>query len=318
MKNIIIVIVVLVLVGGMVWFLPNLMSEKTVPPEEEAKEEITEELELTEETAKEEVIEEDELLEQETTEQEISSQKATIPSSSVTDDVTCDNYDCLIVAASRCQSISGTVSYFNIPAVLLPFPDFSVSGQTKYEIKKPSGINECMLIISPVMSSFSISEEGRKNLLAEGITNDQINTDLQAMNKSLELIAEEQTTCSSSAAIITSFLTDQKKLTTVTDPVKEMGFWGIAVKASLFSGQKTVTYTLSSGQKLECKVIVSRQAANTSTTISIEECTNQEGHATPVNDDGTACRESETDLGTIIGSGIKMNNKNPQCCVAKQ
>lgn len=304
MKNIIIVILVVVLVGGVIWFLSTLTSKEPTLPEEET----TEEAEVPEEKI---VDEETEL------------PGAVIPPNSVANDTICDNYDCLISAASQCQSISATVSYSEIPNLLFPFPDFSISGQTEYEIKKSSGVNDCILNFSPVLSIISISEEGRENLLAQGITDNQINADLQTMNKNLELAAEEQTICPSNAAIITAFLTDEKKLTTLTNFTnfeEEMGSYDVKVhiEGSLFSSSKskTVTYTLSSGQELVCTVTMPLQPANTSVTISHEECTNQGGYVAQINNDGTACPKIYTDLGTIV-DGTKMNNKYPQCCVVK-
>ena len=194
------------------------------------------------------------------------------PATETMSEEVCDNYDCLISAASQCQPISVIVSYSEKPTLILPFPDYSVSGQIKYEIKKSSGVNDCILTFSPVASTLSISEEGRKNLLAQGMTDDQIDASSQMMNENLELADEEQTTCQSDANIITAFLTDEKKLTTVTNLEEEMGSYNVKVQieGSLLSASKskTVTYTLSSGQELICTVTIPLQPANTAVTIN--------------------------------------------------
>jgi hypothetical protein len=162
-------------------------------------------------------------------------------SDSVSNNTNCDNYDCLIAAASQCQPISAIISYSEIPFPLNP--DMFASGQTKYEIKKSSGANDCILIISFLSASFTISDKGREAALAQGMTDAQINAQLQTMNDSLQSVAGRQTICPSNASIITTYLTDSKNYL-------ESG--NFQFEMSVGSSEATVTYTLSSGQKLIC------------------------------------------------------------------
>lgn len=214
----------------------------------------------------------------------------------------CDNYQCLISAASQCQPISVTISYSGIPFPLNP--NMSVSGQTKYEIKKSSGVNDCILTFSSSVTSLSISDKGRKTALAQGMTDAQITAQLQTMNDSMKSVAETQTTCPSNASAISTYLTDAKN-----------GTSRVEVKGGL-TGQAT-TYTTSAGQKLVCTTASpAGQLANTSVTIKDTECAAQKGSATAITDAGTACSKNQIDLGTIIGN-LKMNDKYPQCCASK-
>ena len=212
---------------------------------------------------------------------------------------TCDNYECLIAAAAKCQPISVTIS------TNIPFPlnsDISEFWQAKYEINKSSGANDCILTFSSPVTIFSITDEGRKSALAKGMTDAQITAQLQTMNNSAksELMTKMQSTCSSNTSVIVDYLTDAKN-----------GIW----KAE--SNGQTNTYTTSSGQKLACTIILpAGQLSNISLTIKDTECTAKNGVAKAVLDDGTACYKDQIDLGTIIG-GLKLNNKYPQCCVSK-
>jgi len=231
-------------------------------------------------------------------------QETKIPkTNSVSKNTPCDNYECLISAASKCQPISATIFFSEVPSPFMT--DVFLSGQTKYEIKKSSGANDCILTFSSPVATFSMSEKGKENAIAQGMTEYQITAQLEMMNVVLESIAEAQATCPSNATVISAYLTDVKN-----------GVIGSAEVEGGLLKEETTTYTTSSGQKLVCTITVSRQPANTSVTISDTECTNQKGIATMVNDDGMACPKNQIDIGTIVGN-LKMNNKYPQCCASK-
>ena len=159
------------------------------------------------------------------------------PSNSVSTNTTCDNYQCLISAASQCQPISVTISYSDVPFPL--DPNISMSGQTYYEIKKSSGANDCLFSFSSPVTIFSISDKGQKNALAKGITNAQITAQLQTMNDSLKSTAGTKTTCRSNASIISDYL-------------KDLGSGNAKTEAHITMEQTTITYTASTGQKLIC------------------------------------------------------------------
>jgi len=213
----------------------------------------------------------------------------------------CDSYDCLIAAAAKCEPISATISYSGIPSPL--FPGILASGQTYYEIQQTANINECVLKFSSLSTSFSLSEEGREDALKQGMTEAQINMQLEAMNESAKLTAGIETICTSTPSIIVAYLTDFQK-----GNIKVETQFGL-------SGEGTVTYTTSNGQELNCiSLPLPGQPANTTKTITDEECRKQKGFFKPVKDDGTACSKNEIDLGSVVGS-VKLNGKYPQCCV---
>jgi len=153
----------------------------------------------------------------------------------------CDNYQCLIAAASRCQPIAAAISYSGTPVPLPLHSHISASGQIEYEIKKSSGVNDCLLTISSLANVFSISDAGRRASLASGMTDAQITAQLQTMNDSLKSMAGVQTICPSQASIISAYLTD-----TAAYYEKKSG------NINVESNGQTTTYTTSSGQKLAC------------------------------------------------------------------
>ena len=154
---------------------------------------------------------------------------------------TCDNYQCLISAAAQCQPISVIVSYSGMPSPFLS--GMLVSGQTKYEIKKSSGVNDCVLVFSSPVTVFSISNKGREAALAKGMTDAQITAQLQTMNDSLKSVVGIQT-CPSNTSAISAYLTD----------MKDNG-GNLKIESKVNSTGQTTTYTASAGQKLICTTV---------------------------------------------------------------
>lgn len=214
-----------------------------------------------------------------------------------TSNIICDNYECLIAAASQCQPISVTISYSGLPFPLNP--DMSMSGQIKYEIQKSSGVNNCTLVFSSPVTILSISDAGRKVAIAKGTTDAQVTSLLKTMNDSAKSTAGLQSTCSSNTSTISDYLMDARD-----------GNWKVE------SDGQTNTYTTSSGQKLACTDTSPKQPANTSVTITDTACATKKGVTTVITDTGTACLENQVDLGTVVGN-LKINGKYPQCCVSK-
>ena len=177
---------------------------------------------------------------------------STVPVSpnSVASSLNCNTYDCLISAASKCQPASGVISYSNISN---PFAvDFLQSGQTKYEIKKTAGSNNCTLTSSILSSSFNISNQTRQTLLAQGKTQAQIDAQLKTMNDSFQFKMPDGSiksmfgilsTCISDSNTISSYLADVKNGSNNLN---------IENKSDFGSDVSTTIYTTSSGQKLTC------------------------------------------------------------------
>jgi len=151
----------------------------------------------------------------------------------------CNNYPCLISAVSQCSPISAVISYSDMPNPL--FTGIVTSGKTKYEIKKSTKGDDCTIIFSSPLTIFTFTEEGRKDAIKEGMTEDQIESQLQAMNDSMKLpeVTKLETTCSGSTSIISEYLADTEK-----------GKVDVSVQGSLDS--TSTTYTTSSGKTLNC------------------------------------------------------------------
>lgn len=152
----------------------------------------------------------------------------------------CDNFQCLITAAAECRLISASISYSGMPFLL-----GSSSGTVKFEIKKSSGVRDCILIFSsPVNSSINISNEGRRLLLDQGMTDAAITAYIQSVNDGFKSATETETTCRGSAAAVSDYLTDYEsnlKSGTISFDVSNLDF-----------ENNTATHTTSSGKKLTC------------------------------------------------------------------
>src|SRR5690606_22286689 len=151
-----------------------------------------------------------------------------------------NNWQCLISAAAQCQNATGVVSYSNLPSPLIP--ELLSSGTTKYDIEK-SG-SSCTLVSSIISTSISISVEERTELLAEGMTNLEIDAQLEMMNGSLKDVINLPTTCISSSSTISSYLSDQKNGLT--------GDGEFSFSGGLSESTSQSIITTSSGEKLTC------------------------------------------------------------------
>lgn len=156
---------------------------------------------------------------------------------------TCNNYKCLISAASQCQPISVIIPYSEIQLPFDIFQGITMSGQNKYEIKKSSDTKNCTLVFSYPTGSVSLSKKGREYALAQGMTNAEIDIQLKTMNDSDKEASKIETTCSGKKEIITSYLTDEEK--------NMRGEINTSASIDFNSGQ--IIYTTSSGQKLTCQ-----------------------------------------------------------------
>lgn len=68
------------------------------------------------------------------------------PAVSLSDSISCDNYDCLISAAKQCQPASLTVTLVNESFPISNL--YLYSAKNKYELKKSSGVNGCTFSFS--------------------------------------------------------------------------------------------------------------------------------------------------------------------------
>ncbi len=164
--------------------------------------------------------------------------KANTSVSTINTQLNCDgNWDCLISAASKCQSATGTISHSNKPYPLME--GFLSSGKTKYEIKKSN--ENCMLTYSILSQTVSLNASAKIEMQQEGMTDTEIDAELKEMNKGLILVNGQSTSCGGTNSIITTYLTNQKN-----------GYFSgdLSFSADLNSAETTVT--TSSGQKLKC------------------------------------------------------------------
>ncbi len=155
----------------------------------------------------------------------------------------CDDYNCLISAAQNCEPITATISYTNVlnPILeILEMPDaFLTSGQSIYEIRKSDEENLCSIYISHPSLTLNFTEDYKKELLAQGLTEQDINSQLEVMNDSLssEEVTQSKEICIASGNVIAEFLRD-------------LGGGNINTKTDI--GTRETVYTTSSGNILKC------------------------------------------------------------------
>lgn len=155
----------------------------------------------------------------------------------------CDNYTCLISAAQNCEQIVATISYTDVPNPIveaLDMPDiFLTSGQSVYEIKKKDEENLCSIYISHPSLTLTFTEDYKKELSAQGLTEQDINSQLEMMNDSLnsEEVTQSKEICTAGGNVIAEFLRDMEK-------------GNLNIEAN--TGTRETVYTTSSGNILKC------------------------------------------------------------------
>ena len=90
-------------------------------------------------------------------------------------------------------------------------PDaFLTSGQSIYEIRKSDEENLCSIYISHPSLTLNFTEDYKKELLAQGLTEQDINSQLEVMNDSLssEEVTQSKEICIASGNVIAEFLRD--------------------------------------------------------------------------------------------------------------
>ena len=155
----------------------------------------------------------------------------------------CDNLACLTEAAETCEPIIATITYSDIPNPIVP--GVVMSGTTTYELAPSTGVNNCTLTFYSPLTVFTISEQGRKDAYAEGMSDEEITLMLETMNDSMksQLVTEMRTVCSSNSDTIVEYLTDADKE-------------NYDVSASATVSTSSTTYTTASGKKMTCTTVL--------------------------------------------------------------
>lgn len=180
-----------------------------------------------------EVIATNEKTESEPKDLESSVQKDTTSSACGTDSV------CLIAAASECKATSGTFSFSGVSSPISS--SLVASGTTKYTIQKGGSINNCVISSIPVKFSVGLTASGKAELVKQGISESEIETELQSMNAAMQYTIGKETICSGSGAALATFIADTKK----------GGSANISSTGSLNGSQSTIT--TSNNLKVTCK-----------------------------------------------------------------
>lgn len=195
------------------------------------------------------------------------------------------NFDCFVNAAKNC-SLSKVTNSTQIDLF-----GMTTQGTAFYEIKGQQE-GRCMFYLKTISSNVIFSQELTQKMLSSGATNEQIKQQEQKSSKIAQSMVGRDGTCG---------------FTNTNDLVDLLNKW----KGGNFSTEDF--------KDIDCKGEYfgqGEQLANTSKTITDQECNAQKGHTTAVIDAGTACFKNQIDLGTIVGS-LKMNGKYPQCCTSK-
>ncbi len=170
----------------------------------------------------------------------VEQQTQTSTTTSVTSLDTCSSdWKCFIAAATECKPVSGTLSFKNIAS---PFGDsLLVSGTTKYTIQKGGTASSCTIQSTPQKLNAVLSASAKAELLQQGVSDMEIQTEVQNMNAAMQYTIGKVTTCSGSGAALSAFISDTQKGNATN----------IKASGTLEGAQSTIT--TSNNLKVTCK-----------------------------------------------------------------
>jgi hypothetical protein len=155
---------------------------------------------------------------------------------------TCNNYDCLITAASQCKPIIAIID-FKVPHPIFPY--MTISGKSKTSIKQVGSLTKCEFTSSYVGEEVaSISQIEKDKLLAQGTTQSDIDFQLQDINNAFKNVGPIENICQSSASAIVQYFKDLK------DGKTEDAEYN--AKSTLDTSTTNTIYSTSLGQKITC------------------------------------------------------------------
>ncbi len=148
-----------------------------------------------------------------------------------------ERIDCLVAAAKACTPTTATMSYTNIQVPIME--GLQLSGMSTFKIQKnPS---TCALLTTSLSTNVTMTSAARAQLRTQGMTDTQIDQQLQAMNEGYKLTANKSATCTGTNAALAEFI--QEQLT---------GGGNLKIKASVGIDYATSVITTSSGATITC------------------------------------------------------------------
>jgi len=169
-------------------------------------------------------------------------------------------------------------------------------GSIGYEIKGWQN-DKCLFYIKPIKTKVTFGEEAIQKFLENGITIEEIKKQEIISSKTAQSIIGRDGTC---------------RFNKATNLVNLLKKWGEG------------SFSPEDFNNIDCTGEYFNKGAlpiNTSKTITYTECINLKGSIVGVSDKGTACFKNQNDIGSVLSPSssisIKINNKNPQCCVDK-
>lgn len=166
---------------------------------------------------------------------------------------TCNNYDCLITAASQCQPITAIIDSKTPHPI---FPYMTISGKAKISINQGGSLTKCELISSSIGEPVaSIAKEEQAKLLSQGYTQSDLDFQLQDINNSFKENQNSSnntdTICKSNTVILVQYLKDLKDQKNIKSE--------FSAHTTLATTTSTAIFTTSLGQKLTCVSITVNQ-----------------------------------------------------------
>jgi len=125
--------------------------------------------------------------------------------------VRCSTMDCLIQLAETCTQ--GDIIYiYSMPFPLSPNSGITINSKTYYKINGKNAGGTCIFVYKPLGGSMALSAEGKKEALAKGQTEKEINDQMKIMSDSLNdpNILNTITTCKGTEMNIAKYLTNTK------------------------------------------------------------------------------------------------------------
>lgn len=157
--------------------------------------------------------------------------------------VSCSDINCLINLAQTCQK--GELSYHASG----PFPlveGLMYEGTTYFKIDGKDANGVCTFIQQSKGGSFTLTPEGRQAAIGRGMTEAEIDAELQTMNESIndEAVLASISTCSGTSANVATYMTN---MTQETDDLSINLSCTIGINESICTYEPDITCVISNG-----------------------------------------------------------------------
>lgn len=120
----------------------------------------------------------------------------------------CTSFSCLMSAVEMCEPIKAEISFKNLFFPVVPGVD--LSGRNSYEVAKSLDSSKCKFTMVFLDWKFVASDSYVKESLSKGVTQSEIDSQIQMVNKSFSFYRNVPITCDATSSWLVGFVADMR------------------------------------------------------------------------------------------------------------